>query len=261
MKDTSQYPYTLFLVGAGADDGGWTPVIKAINKTINKTGGTTQIQHPEDANFYLAQHVYERRMCAAIKRRHGSHSPENIAQQEKDGEIRDRVLKTAIADHLKEATSLGALKLRAEFLKTINDPQFGRNKVFLTANWDLLLERELKSSAKVHHIHGTVSDPDNLFLPSETTQEDYRSAEQYKAMGGQLATLWQTVASAERICIFGLSLSPLDAELTFAISTGINHKPGFKRRITIIALPKDIDSIKVRIMLLSEHSTDLIFDP
>ncbi|REG24419.1 hypothetical protein ATI61_11427 [Archangium gephyra] len=254
MTDSKRAPYTLFLVGAGADEGGWRPVFDAINEAT----GTKLVSSVDDANVFLSQHVYGLRLGPAFERL-GQLPPESVAAQKKEGAEWDRKLKAAIANHLKQATSSGAMRLRPRFLEALKEPRFSPRRLFLTANWDLLLERELGSSKEIFHFHGDVNDPGNLFLPSEITPEEYRTKEQHDAMGKSVAALWQTVADAEDICIFGLSLSPLDAEVAFTIGLGIQHRPDLKRQITIFGLEGDTKLIESRLTLLSRGNANLEF--
>jgi hypothetical protein len=249
MTDTKGIPAvdTLFLIGTGVEIGGWEPVVAAIKEVY----GAGTVNSPSDANFLFAQHVYELNLPSAFQQR-GHADTAEVAQVQAQAKDKDRRLKVAIAKHLKQATASGKIKLRQRFKEALREPRFSGSRLFLTANWDLVLENEFPSKSKsIIHIHGDVAKPDHLFLPTEITPAGYRTEEEHAVMGKSVSWLWQLVAVAKRICIYGLSLSPLDAELAFTIGVGLRENRDLERHIILFAHKNDITVVEERIKLLS----------
>ena len=86
-------------------------------------------------------------------------------------------MRETIAASLRVATEHCDFFRLRRFVRTLNQPQWGRVRNFLTTNWDRNLEVELGMHAPgmVTHIHGDVGDPACLYLPSETSTESYRA--------------------------------------------------------------------------------------
>lgn len=73
-------------------------------------------------------------------------------------------------------------------------------------------------SAKVFHIHGSIEAHKHLYLPSETSMENYRSdAENYK-LGYDHFTTFRFISEVNVIILYGISLDPLDAELNLLLN-------------------------------------------
>jgi hypothetical protein len=226
---------TVFLVGTGAAEGAWAPVLQAICDVDPDAFGCTK---SDLANFYMAKLVAVFRAVRASE----AHGP--IPDQLKK-------LKTQISTRLKEATSSQALRLRPFFLEVVADPEWGSSKVFVTTDWDELIEHALPN-ATVHHVHGSISDPYSLFLPSDFAFDCAHSSDVRNKMliaqGKCIEELWK----ARTVVIYGLSLDPLDSELAAICATGFNQER--LEKIVIYNLESAGQCIQDRVKLLLPHA-------
>jgi len=139
-------------------------------------------------------------------------------------EARQRLedLRARIAQELTAAMHSGEIRLRRQFIET-TDAYVG-SQAFITTNWDLLLEAALLQAGapepRVVHIHGDIGEPKHLLLPMEVVHEPYRDL----ASVHRLETKFQTVHlfhRAKSVVIYGLSMSPLDAEIGQVLRDGL----------------------------------------
>lgn len=237
---------TVFLVGTGIDENGWGPVLAAINEH-NPDAGVGD--DTEAANFYFARHVYSLRFAARFK----------IAQLEADLKNQDRQLKSCIARHIAEATRRGAMRLRKEFIDIVNGGNWGRI-LFLTSNWDMLLEEHAKvPRSQVLHIHGDIDSHELLYLPSEITSEFHRSEQDHTTMSRLISTTWGYIAKAPRVVIYGLSLSALDAELGYALSVGLGEHTKDPCEVLIYNCQDQLDRVERRVRMLLQKGSKVSF--
>ena len=210
---------TVILCGNGVVDNGWKPVKQALRDAHmqNGSGMLPDSDDPEFVSFVFAVLIYELRW---LHREHEANPT--------DSKVRDvlakkralyRNLTSGIKNELLQATADRTIKLRPE-VEAIVDKYLPNGGPILTTNWDHLLESLVESKnskpIEVFHLHGQVTEGD-LYLPAETTEEDsYLDDDSLKrrrdATGGAMGVL----GDAERLVIYGLSLSPLDAELGVA---------------------------------------------
>jgi hypothetical protein len=212
---------TVFLLGSGAVANAWVPVVAAVQEFYSHA----QVTNGEEANFLLAWWVYHQR-ARALRVQRGDLTPEN-RELNAQVEVSDLRLRQTIAAHLSVASEQDFFRLRRQAVAVLNDRRWGDGRVFLTANWDRLLEMEMAyPSASVIHIHGEVEKPSCLYLPTETSTENYRSQEVNEHIARLTGTAWQVIRDARQLCIYGLSLSPLDAELAAILGVGLEPRDG-----------------------------------
>ncbi|WP_423169353.1 hypothetical protein, partial [Stenotrophomonas maltophilia] len=136
----------------------------------------------------------------------------------------------------------GILKARKEFKAIFRkfvladaNSEFG----LVSTNWDTAIDREADEivkyfytnieTVKCFHIHGSVDFPESIYLPSETSHENYRTKEEHKRHGENHFLTLRFLKNANRIILYGLSLDPLDAELsqilnsTFSTSSNLQE--------------------------------------
>jgi hypothetical protein len=241
---------TAFIVGTGINENAWGPVLEAINEHDPAAGVGDDA---EAANFYFARHVYALRFAARFKS-----DPKNgaeIAKLEATLKDKDRQLKNCIARHLAEATRTGNMRLREEFIDIYNEGGWGRT-LFITANWDMLLEEYGKlSRGHVLHVHGDIESHELLYLPSEITSEPYRSEQEHEKMGRLIATTWSYIAKAPKVVIYGLSLSALDAELGNILNIGLGEHTKDPCEVVIYNCQDQLERVERRVrMLLAKES-------
>jgi hypothetical protein len=130
-------------------------------------------------------------------------------------------LREEICHQLQEAQAHGEMTLRPSIVRVFEDPYWQESKHILTTNWDTLLEQQFKNTS-VGHIHGIARDWQSLYLPSDyafdPSHDDATQQRMFRDMDDAIRTLWR----ARRVCIFGLGLDPLDAELALIVETGLN---------------------------------------
>ena len=247
------------LVGAGAIENAWEPILNAF-RLINDDETDS-----DSANFLFAKSICALRLY--------SKSPEG-AKQLKEEQESVSLMKEVIGDSLKLAQKAGILKARKEFTKVLDkfvlcDP----NNLFglVTTNWDTVIDAEADrwvkdkyldiESGKVFHIHGSIEAHEYLYLPSETSMENYRTDAENEKIGYDHFATYQLLKEANSIILYGLSLDPLDAELnllldgTFATSKTIRE---------VIIVNPNYQVVRKRIKILLFRRTGIAvrcFDP
>lgn len=205
------------IVGAGAVENGWNPVLRALRE-----------QFPMDltadgANTHLARAVYLLRWWSTDQTEHGKKCfAETLNYFNKT--------KATIVSELQLSQKTGEIRARAA-LSTILDkfivPNPGRF-ILLSTNWDHVVETAVHKHLDPHfrcsintiHIHGSIDDQSTMYFPTEVTKEPYRSPKEEIAIGTVHGTAWRTLETATKAIIYGLSLSPLDAELCQILACG-----------------------------------------
>ena len=203
-------------VGAGAVENAWEPVLNCF-KEIN--GDETD---SDTANFLFAKSICAMRLY--------SKSPKGAKQLQEEQETVS-MIKDIICDSLKLAQKKGVLKPRKEFTAlldkfVLSNPNnlFG----FVSTNWDTVIDTEADrwvkekyldiESAKVFHIHGSIEEHEHIYLPSETSVENYRSDDENDKIGYAHFATYELLKEANVIILYGLSLDPLDAELSLLLN-------------------------------------------
>jgi len=214
---TKQYELTTLIVGAGAVENAWKPVISAF-------GVDSAVKTPDQANFTLARIVYLMRFAA---NNNLDDSRDDIKTFKKDM----RLIKEAIGYELVEAENQNLIRARPELENILLQHVLvdTKNLMLINVNWDKVIEHEIEQimsrrapNFKLHpiHIHGSTDSTANLYLPSEIVNEPYRSEEERKELGEYHAASLAAVEAANRIVLYGLSLDPLDAELNSILYSG-----------------------------------------
>ena len=251
MTNTSQ---TVFLVGTGVEKGAWPPIARAI-KDVSATAQIDPNSNrvADESAFWLAQHVLQFRLL---------YSPDfaaRLAAQElqnaqKEHARLDAALKQAIARHLDDAVKSGELKLRDRFRATFNDYAAWGPTIVFTSNWDRLLEVHRPDGSPTEsflRIHGDTEDPATMLLPSEISGEPWRTQEHREHKGQVLGTIWQRIGDANFLCIYGLSLDPLDAELAYMVRMGISEAKSLQE-IIVFNLPQERERLLGRVRMLAD---------
>lgn len=232
------------IVGAGAVENAWKPLIKCFN-SINDN------EMDEDSvNFLFTKHICALRLYSKSSKG---------ASELREELITVKLLKEVICDSLKLAQQKGELKPRKEFEAILNkfvftnpNNQFG----FVTTNWDTVIDKEVKRlvkekfpnlNPKVLHIHGSIDEHQHLYLPSETTMENYRSDEENDKLGYNHYITYLFLKEAKSIILYGLSLDPLDAELSLLLSGTFASSKNIKE---VIIINPDCQKVRKRVKVL-----------
>src|ERR1700754_1035042 len=202
------------IVGAGAVENAWKP-IENIFRLLYQYEVNSDI-----ANCLFARNVYLLRFYSKFQ---NNESVENLKEQ-KD---KVKLLKELICEQLKKAQEFGIIRPREEFAKVLykfafNNPntKFG----LVSTNWDTVIDIEADrlvkqaykdiESSKCFHLHGSVESPNGLYLPSEMGHENYRTEEENDLFGFNHYATLKFLREANQILLYGISLDPLDAELS-----------------------------------------------
>lgn len=241
------------LVGAGAVENAWEPILTMF-RPIN--GHETDA---DTANFLFAKSICAMRLYSKL--------PEG-AKQLKEEQALVKKMKELICDLLKLAQQKGLLKPRKDFVAVLNkfvldNPSnlFG----IVTTNWDTVIDDEAdrwvkekyydRTSANVFHLHGSIAAHEHLYLPSETSMENYRSDEENYEIGYKHAATYRFLEEAHRIVLYGLSLDPLDAELNLFLNGTFSQSKSLKE---IIIVNPDYQKVRKRVRILLFRKTDII---
>lgn len=208
------------LVGAGAVADSWRPVLEALGNRIPD-------RSPDAANVYFATLVHRLRWLKAMSLKF------EIADKYRstyvsafDETLREyREVTAAVASAIK---GWDGNKLRPE-AATIRKRLLGdecRFAVF-TTNWDFSVTEFLEGQyhdrcAGLHYLHGTYSV--GLYLPGEVIDEPYRGpANRSEFLMAALSTV-HMLRDALRLVVWGLRVSPLDAELGFLLQAAVRQR-------------------------------------
>ena len=247
------------VAGAGAVENAWSPILK-IFKLLHR--GDID---GDAANSIFAGHIYRLRFYSSFPRPHILDDLEEQLSIVSD-------LKTLICEQLAHAQNTGAISVRKEFLEILQHFVYKlNNKVgFLTTNWDTTVADAADEfmnktyntpSARCFHIHGSIKEPYGLYLPSETSRENYRSAEENDRLGMNHALSLRFLKDANQIILYGLSLDPLDAELGQILNATFTKNSDLEE---IIIINPEYAKVKQRVVLLIPYFKDIkitCFDP
>lgn len=235
-------------VGAGAVKNAWRPIVKAVQPPYFKEELST-----DGANCGLARLVYNLRWF--------SNNPG--AGLDKCKQIL-KSAKTRICEEIKIAQQNKEIEIRDEFSNLIDQiiQSDCTRLMIVSTNWDTIVEDSVNSIPIIKnrfgkivaaHIHGVYLDPQNIYLPTEIVEESYRTENEKNILGGMHAAVMQEMTVAQTLIVYGLSISPLDAELTQIIAACCSypniravkivdpcHKAVAERVNLLIAYPRKI---------------------
>jgi hypothetical protein len=156
--------HTLFIIGSGALQDAWRPVIEALRET-----GFRDVRTSDGANFAMSRLVYNMRMHWKLK------------GDDDDGkELLDKYngVREKIASKLRDAEARGELRVRAEFEQVSMTFALGVGDTIsiATTNWDGAVAAKLQAiadrysrSVTAKAMHGTSQDS-----PQPFTRQDPR---------------------------------------------------------------------------------------
>jgi hypothetical protein len=199
-----------FIVGSGAVENAWKPILNVIDKD---SGYKTDA---DGANCYFARLVYLMRFYAT-----GTFPG---AKEKSLSLIRDfNRFKSEISKALITSEEEKQIFARRELKDILYKFVFSRvNKtVLITTNWDMVIDNAInvlgesnypKSNSDIQslHIHGSIKTPNGMYLPSEVVREPYRTKEDDIAMGSLHGTAWRALEEANITILYGLSVDPLE---------------------------------------------------
>jgi hypothetical protein len=199
---------TALIVGAGAVENAWKPVIRAIQKF------TPVPLTADGTNSFLASLIYHLRVHWTPEQRKrlsdrkmGDHYRQHLSE-----------IRHAISKELQQSQENGELRVRKELWLVLRDRMEIGPFGLVTTNWDTVVDDAISNALGTafdpSHIHGSIKEPNCLFMPTEVVNEPYRSKKELLQIDRTHMALVKNLQMAHRVLVYGLSLSPLDAELT-----------------------------------------------
>nr|WP_299344250.1 hypothetical protein [Allomuricauda sp.] len=245
------------IVGSGAVENSWVPVMRAIKKThgINT--------NRDGANFLMAREIYQLRSYSKFAQR--NHYPEVFRIMKSNVDL----LKQNIAYELGEAQKTGEIKAR-QLLKELVDKftDEGLDRIaIVSTNWDEVIDiainklyqwgkRGMTRSINCYHIHGSINNPSTLYLPSEITLENYRNENEEKVIANNHLNFISLLRNNNKTILYGISLDPLDAELNVALAGGWGSK--LNEEIIIINPNHEVVAERVKLLLDKKSSIKIV---
>ena len=142
---------------------------------------------------------------------------------------------------------------------------------FVTTNWDTVIDVEADrwvkekyldiESAKVFHIHGSIEAHEHIYLPSETSFENYRTDDENEKVGYDHFATYELLKEVNSIILYGLSLDPLDAELNLLLDGTLATSKTIRE---VIIINPNYQVVRKRIKILLFRRTGIAvrcFDP
>ncbi|WP_147456090.1 hypothetical protein [Leptospira stimsonii] len=220
---------TTVITGTGSEENSWEPVKRVLKKHYG--------QFPENDPNYIFADLINRLRWLHYQASH----PLKKELSERAVEAYFRILtfyetiKTDICEELRISTENKEIKLRS-YIDCIEREYVDENTNFITTNWDLLLEKRFKN---IYHLHGTVENPQSLFLPSESIEEYFRPLNSFLAkMYGSVMNI--VVPKTERLIVYGLSLNALDSEVGLVIEDGFTSVTTLSEVVIIDINPEKV---------------------
>ncbi|MEO6327805.1 MAG: hypothetical protein ABIO55_02685 [Ginsengibacter sp.] len=207
----------VLITGSGAVQNAWDPIIEVIQPPhLDSPINSYQ------ANSLLALLVYNVRL-------HGS--SQNIDIQNRSKEILQDT-RPRIASCIKEYQHVGKLPPQREFGFLVEKLIFNQKPhesfkfYHITTNWDTVIHKfliQFYSQIKTLYLHGSIDDPRTLYLPTEVCVEVYRDKEENAKLTESRDAICSILPDCDELYIYGLSISPLDAELFQILSFCLNQ--------------------------------------
>jgi hypothetical protein len=230
------YEKITLIVGTGAVENSWQPIIRVLQPGYNFEFDS------DSANSFLALMVYQLRFCAI-------QNDESSRQYLKKMVFDFNQIKSRISQGLIASERGQQITPRKEYFSILDKFIFHKHVKFalISTNWDTVIDNATNfyghsnepipnGQIPTFHIHGTVTSPGELYLPSEISKEPYREESEDSSIMKNHATVARTIAECNRTILYGLSLDPLDAEL-----------------LQILALGWDSENIKEIVIINPDH--------
>ncbi len=169
----------------------------------------------------------------------------------------DLRLKQLIAANLRDACERGQFR----FQEVVRARNWGFCS-FVTTNWDRLLEIQLRMyDLAIVHIHGDVERPSHLYMPTETWFELYRDPTVNHELEVLANTTEDVIRRARQLCIYGLNISPLDAELITILQNGLRDHTRDTCQIHLFNLGKELAEIEYRVEIVCPSDVPIHLHP
>ena len=251
------YEKVCLITGAGAVENAWKPIIRILEPDYKF------VFDIDSSNFFLALLVYQLRAVASNE---NPNATQHLELMLKDYHL----IKSELCRSLIFAEKNKEIFIRKQFYSILDKFIFQKHikSVQITTNWDTIVdnafnyyghstEDESIGKFETYHIHGSVLDSKTLYLPSEVVKEPYRSKEESLQLMKKHASVLKAVHESNRSILYGISLDPLDAELSQILSLGWNSgnakeiiviNPDYKKVAKRVQLLLNDDELNIKVM-------------
>ena len=239
------------IVGAGAVQNAWKPIIKALQPSYFESKLTIN-----GATSVLTRLVYVLRWFSDSQSEDAFKKSKQLFKS----------VKEKICEEIKISQQTGELAVWKEFYNLINQIIVSDFKQFMviSTNWDTVIEDAINGTVISHlvgnkkieaiHIHGEYLEPQNIYLPSESTEEPYRTENERQYFVKKHVITLRALERAHTIILYGLSISPLDAELSQILGACL-ERDNIKRVIIVDLFPEEVAE---RVNLLLKYPTNML---
>jgi hypothetical protein len=250
------YEKVCLITGAGAVENAWKPIIRVLEPDYKFDFDI------DSANVFLALMVYQLRSIALDE------NPQSKAHL--DLMLHDHnLIKGEMCRSLLFAEKHKEIFIRKQFYSILEKFIFQKHIKFvqITTNWDTVVDNAanyyghstdggVREKIEMFHLHGIAVSPNTLYLPSEIAKEPYRSKDESLQMMKNHSSVVQAVYECNRTILYGISLDPLDAELSQILSLGwssphakeiIVINPDYKKVAKRVQLLLDDDNYKIKV--------------
>lgn len=241
------------LIGAGAIKNSWLPIQKAIISSDPISSISS-----DAVNCYFARLIYLLRWSSTVKTEENDYGFQTFLSIL-------NTIKNSIYNELKTSQERSEITTQDQFNEIVAEiiaSEFSQ-LMLVSTNWDTVFEDALIKTEIINrlvagkvfavHIHGIYNDPKTIYLPTEVCQEPYRSNEEMMNLRKLNYLTMQQINQAEVLLIYGLSLSPLDAELIQILSAGL-HKSSLQ---LVIIVDLNTSLVKERLINLLEYPNNI----
>lgn len=208
----------LLLSGSGALENAWGSILFTFQKYYGIEIDSSR------ANYIFSQLVYLARLY--------SYDTDKTLYNNHLRVLAD--IKSEITKGLNFHLEAGLLKVRPSFYTILEQFLFSSNVEphFITTNWDNAIRNALSQFKEENsiqlknehlYIHGNVNELGGIYLPSEMVREPYRQELDSKILWQKHLMMRRTIDKCNCVILYGISLDPLDAELSQFISVGLNN--------------------------------------
>jgi hypothetical protein len=238
------------IVGAGAVQNAWEPIIRALQPLYFKNKLTIH-----GATSVLTRLVYVLRFFSDNQSDDAFKTSKQLLKSAKE----------RICEEIKISQQNAEITVWKEFYNLINQIILSDFKQFMvvSTNWDTVIEDAINCTALPRlvgnrkiaaiHIHGEYKESQNIYLPSESTEEPYRTKEERQYFGKRHVIALRALDKAHTIILYGLSISPLDAELGQILGACLERQ-NIKRVLIVDLCP---EAVAERVNLLLNYSKDI----
>lgn len=222
-KVESKTRRTVLMIGAGAVFESWKAVYAALKQLYPNL-------HEDGSIHAFANLVHRLRWLAHAARR------DPASKSALDNQLAQyRRLKEALSAELSAAAAAGRFAFAQygkELVKRLQSES--PDLKVITTNWDETLDQLIEEMGNPPemgrlHLHGLVTTPSTLYLPTEALDEVYRQETERELTSlrkaHELAINW--IAKCDRLVVYGLNFSPHDPELGMVTVAGFHIRNRF----------------------------------